>query len=154
MSTSGGGAYGVATYGVNVTAPAFTSVPVPVTFPTVAEALAADVKAPALLVTIGGVVTDAFEVHCSHGVERPVGTASIIIPAPIPAQVALNATVEIHAGYRGATARIFSGRIPDTAVDVDEQGFTATIRCVGWASLLAYPDEKELHWTGPVEFRT
>lgn len=106
-------------------------------------------QVPASLVTIEDrpVLVEAWETQ--HGVDRPIGTASITLPLPLPSYVALNARVEIQAGYRETgTQRVFSGRITDIDRDFDDGGAFARIRCTDWMELLDYTDEADLVFPG------
>lgn len=123
-------------------------------FATDTAALAADVKTPTLAVWIGHTPTACVEAHTAHGTEQPVGTCSLVLPAPRPAWVDYNADVTVQAGYaEGSLATIFRGRIPTTSEAFDEQGGWVRVSCVGYLSLLQWADYTDL-WisttAGPV----
>lgn len=122
------------------------------TFASIADALEADVKATRLRVWIDGVPTDCWEAHASHGVDQPIGTCTLVLPAPLPSNI-FNKSVLVQAGYRGAVRTIFSGRIPSHEASIDEQGKAGRINAVGWASLLDYPDYADLKFAGPISLR-
>jgi hypothetical protein len=119
-------------------------------FASVGEALAADVKAPQLRVTVGGRAVRCVEASTSHGVRQPIGTCSFVISAPVPSYVTLNTAVTVQMGYPGVTLIVFDGHIPNHAAAIDEQGRWATINAVGPASRLDYPDFADLRFIGPM----
>ena len=86
-----------------------------------------------LLVVIDRVETPAISVRTSHDVDQPIGTGSVTVLAPVPRQVRVAAPVDIYAGWDGATARIFSGRIADTTATWDDRGGMVTIPLEGHA---------------------
>ena len=125
----------------------------PLNFPSIAAALASDAKQVRQRVWIAGVPTDCWEAHASHSVDQPIGTCTLVLPAPLPAHVAYNAKVLVQAGYPGAVRTIFSGRIPAHEAAIDERGKTARVSCAGWASLLAYPDYADLRFDGAISLK-
>jgi hypothetical protein len=120
------------------------------TFASVGEALASDIKAPQLRVTVGGRAVRCVEASTSHGVRQPIGTCSFVISAPVPSYVTLNTAVTVQMGYPGVTLIVFDGHIPNHAAAIDEQGRWATINAVGPASRLDYPDFADLRFIGPM----
>jgi hypothetical protein len=122
-------------------------------FSSVADALLANVKTVQLFVFVEGVAVDVQEYHGSHDTEQPVGTGSLVLSAPVPEQVAFNATVEVQAGYAGAVRRVFHGRIPAYDGAIEERGVSARILLEGWASLLTFTDFADLSWPGPISLK-
>lgn len=123
------------------------------TFASVSSALEADMKAVRLKVWIAGRLTQVFEAHPIHDVNRPIGTCTLVLAAPLPSHVTINATVLVQAGYQGAVRTIFSGRIPSYGAAIDERGKTARVNAVGWASLLDYEDFADLRFSGPISLK-
>lgn len=144
--------YGVGHWDVDVWGPVTTSAPPTTTFASVAEALAADIKATRLRVWLDGVPIDCWEAHAEHGVMQPIGTCSLVLPAPLPADI-FNKSVVVQAGYPGAVRTIFNGRTPSHGADIDESGKVGRINAVGWASLLDYQDRADLKFAGPISLR-
>lgn len=106
-------------------------------------------QAPATLVTIAGRPVQVETWETQHGVDQPIGTASLTLPLPLPSFVGLNVPVEIQAGYRDSgTHRVFSGRITDIDRDLDDGGSFARVRCTDWMELLDYTDESDLVFPG------
>lgn len=122
------------------------------TFASIAEALEADVKATRLRVWIDGVPTDCWEAHASHGTDQPIGTCTLVLPAPLPADI-FNKSILVQAGYPGAVRTIFNGRTPAHEATIDEQGKSGRIDATGWASLLDYGDHSDLRFDGPISLR-
>lgn len=111
-------------------------------------------RTPVKLVTVDGLPIDAFGFDTHHGVNQPIGTARVTIPAPIPSTVTLNAPLAIQAGWLGSgTLPIFAGTITDIERGFDENGATATLRGTGKAAQLAFPNERDLVWRGETFLR-
>jgi hypothetical protein len=143
--------YGEAKYGATE-APLPQAVPL-ITFADVEEALASPLKPIRLYVRIGGEVVPAYEAHPRHGVNQPIGTVSLTIAAPRPEALRINAELEVIAGYPGAVATRFSGRIPADESAIDDRGAFVRVQGVGWASLLDYPEYSGLTIDGPVALK-
>lgn len=124
-----------------------------ITFATIDAAMAANVRPVRLYVRIGGVAVSATEAHTRHSVDQPVGTCTVYLAAPRPASLAMNAEIEIEAGYAGATRRIFHGFVTDDDSDTDNRGNLVRVDGAGWASRLAYPEPNGIEITGPVSLK-
>ena len=85
-----------------------------------------------LVVLVNGVPTRAFEADAQHGVNQPIGTASVTIPLPLPAHLlgpgerVLNAPITIQAGYDDGLRTIFAGRIDGDRMTMDARTREAT----------------------------
>lgn len=122
-------------------------------FPSIAAGFDATAKGISLTVFVGDQQTDCVAASCSHGVDQPIGTATLTLPLPLPAWIDLAVEVQVIAGYPGATATIFSGRVAADEGAIDERGMDATIRCEGWASLLAEPPAEDRAFDGPITLK-
>lgn len=91
---------------------------------------------------------ESFDVQL--GVDQGIATARFTIPLPLPLHVAPNAEVAIEIGHNNLSGQVFTGRIPSWDKAISIQGDIATVRAVGWASLLAYPDRFDLFYDGPI----
>lgn len=123
------------------------------TFSSIAEAFAAPAKGISLTVFVGGAQTDCLAASCSHGVDQPIGTATLTLPLPLPSWLDLAVEVQVIAGYPGATATVFHGRVATDEGAIDEGGFDATVRCEGWAALLAEPPATDRAFAGPITLK-
>lgn len=121
-----------------------------ITFATVEEAVASTVLPVSLYCRIGGVAVECYEAHISHGVDQPIGTCTVTLGLPRPASLAINAEIEVEAGYPGAVRRRFFGHIPDDDGAIDDNGPNLRVSGVGWASYLAYPNFADLSFDGPI----
>lgn len=102
-------------------------------------------KTARLVCTVAGRPLPILAVDAAHGVDQPVGTATLTLPVPLDPAVALNATAEVQAGYDETTIRtIFTGRVVTTHRELTDSGPVARVDCAGWASLLAFPDNADL----------
>jgi hypothetical protein len=125
-----------------------------ITFATVDEAVAAVVQ-PVVgpYCRIGGVAVAVTEVSTNHGVDQPIGTCTVRVEAPRPASLAINAEIEIEAGYDGAVRRIFHGRIPNDEAAISDQGRWVRVAGEGWASRLRYKSTEMIEIPGPVSLK-
>ncbi|MBA2707162.1 MAG: hypothetical protein H0U59_05095, partial [Gemmatimonadaceae bacterium] len=123
------------------------------TFADVDEAIAAKVRPVRLYVRIGGEAVDATEAHTRHGVDQLVGTCTVYVRAPRTANIAINAEIEIEAGYAGATRRRFHGFIPNDESITSTSGHMLRIDGVGWASRFGHPERAGIEITGPVSLK-
>jgi hypothetical protein len=100
--------------------------------------------------TIGGVETVVTEIHSAHGTAQPVGTCSLTIPLPLPAQVTDGASVVVELVKNGVdlAAPIFSGTFRALSENVSIDGNLATISCEGNGYRLAYALEKDIVYAG------
>jgi len=107
---------------------------------------------PTTLVTISGVPTPVDSWTTRHGVNQPIGTASITVPlGGDVSHIDLNATVEIQAGYRDEpTRRVFLGRIADIERRYGIDGADLRLQCEDWMTLLRYPLEEDLVYAGRI----
>lgn len=120
--------------------------------PTSATGLVA--RQPVSLVTISGQPVPALSWDSQHSVTQPIATASFVLPADLPGVVALNAPVAIQGGWMDAgTLRCFSGRIIDIDRDFGDDGPEVKVDCIGYGSLLDFPNERDLVWRGGTFFR-
>lgn len=129
-------------------APAFPP-PLP-TLTTPQEALDATYTHRIGAVFVDGVTVDALSWNAQFGVDQGVSTCQVRVPIPRPATVVANAPVEIQGGHNDLVGTMFSGRIPSWDLDMDQRGDLLTVRAVGWASLLAYPERFDLTYDGPI----
>src|SRR5690606_32218919 len=98
---------------------------------------------PRLVCTIAGRPTEVLSFDAQHGVNQPVGTATVTLPLPLPDHLygddgnVLNQRIEIKAGYEeGVITTRFTGRIDSDRMEIDEREMTATLSARGWATLL------------------
>ena len=124
-----------------------------IAFPDIETAVSATVQPVELYVRIGGEVVAATEATVRHGVDQPVGTCTVIIEAPRPASVAINAEVEIEMGYPGAVRRVFHGFIPNDESITDDRGRWVSIDGRGWASWLGEQEYSGVEITGPASLK-
>jgi hypothetical protein len=110
---------------------------------------------PAQVVAIDGTPYRALAVETQHGVDRPIGTATITL-APVGASVTdlraswLNRPIEAQIGYveNGGAARVFVGRIASISRAFDRNGSTLQVRANGYAELLDFPSEEDIVFAG------
>lgn len=119
-------------------------------FASIAAALAADVKAVRLYVRVNGALVDCTDVTVSCGVDQPVSTARLTLP--IGTTIGINSDIRIEAGYDGATAVIFSGRVPGRSGSITTTGRELSVDANCYTSLLAYPEATDLTYSGPISF--
>lgn len=124
-----------------------------ITFATLEDAVAADVQPVRLYVRIGGEAVTAWEATTRHDVDQEIGTCSVILAAPRPASLAINAEIEIEAGYAGATRRIFHGRIPNDHASIDNRGAMVRVTGQGWASYLREKSQADIELAGPISLK-
>ena len=124
-----------------------------ITFATIDDALAATVQPVVLYGRIGGEAVTITEATVQHGVDQPVGTCTVILEAPRPASVAINAEIEIEAGYAGASRRIFHGFIPTDESITDDRGRWLRVDGVGYDSWLTDEASSGIEITGPVSLK-
>ncbi|MDQ3539934.1 MAG: hypothetical protein M3440_04535, partial [Chloroflexota bacterium] len=106
-----------------------------------------------LFCTVNGIPTAAYEADGQCGVDRPIGTGSITIAAPLPDHIDLNVPIEIQGGYADGVIRtLFSGRVTDTQEEMTDRGALVTINAEGWAALLDWEQETDLVFAGPIAF--
>lgn len=107
-------------------------------------------QAPACLVTIGGIPTRVETWTTRHGVDQPIGTASLTIPTDgDTSHIDLNAAVEIQAGYADTTTqRVFTGRVVDIDRTLDTTGNTMRVQAEDWMALLNVRLEADHTFTG------
>lgn len=106
----------------------------------------------ALYCTIGGVPTRVYAADGQHDVDRPTATATVTLAAPLPDHIDINVPIEIQAGYiDGTIDTVFSGRVSDTTEALTERSALVTIAADGWTSLLAWRQETDLIFAGPIE---
>lgn len=112
---------------------------------------------PRLVVTVNGVSIPALAFDAQHGVDQPVGTATITVPLPLPDRLrgadgnVLNVPVEVQAGHDETAIRtVFSGRIDADRMEMDTTERTATLYARGWATLLDWEEEDDLEFAGPI----
>lgn len=92
----------------------------------------------------GGTRMNAVSVSTSHGVDNPIGIATIEVAKPIPAGFDINSTIMVTAGYeQGSQAVIFIGNIAEIDHEYGDDS-TVTFRCEGWARKLRNPQENEV----------
>lgn len=111
-------------------------------------------QTPSTLVTIAGVPTKVEVWSTRHGVDQPIGSASLTIPVDGDiSHIDLNASIEIQGGYNDApTERLFSGRIVDMDREADDSGRTIRVQCEDWCSVLAFRSEEDITFTGATQF--
>lgn len=99
-----------------------------------------------LQVRFDGEIVEAPNVRTSHGVEQPVGIATIDVPLSALDAIADGAEVTIDSPLDGA--RLFTGifRSPDRNASVS--GAIATLMCEGPNYRMTYPLEKDVVFTG------
>lgn len=113
---------------------------------------------PYNVVTVAGIPTQVSYVRTQHGVNQPIGKGSISIPLPLPDHLSgddpattINRPIAIQAGYKESILQpVFGGYIDSDSMSVDTSGAMATFDLVGYASLLAWPEERDLVFTGPI----
>lgn len=112
---------------------------------------------PAHVVTIAGVPYRALGVETQHGVDRPIGTATITLAPPVTggglAELRnrwLNRPIEAQIGYaeHGGASRVFAGRIDSISRSFDRNGYSISVRASGWATLLDFPSEEDIVFAG------
>lgn len=112
---------------------------------------------PAHVVTIAGTPYRALGVETQHGVDRPVGTATITLAQPETGGTLaelrdrwLNRPIEAQIGYveHGGAARVFAGRIDSIARAYDRSGYSLTVKASGYATLLDFPSEDDITFEG------
>ena len=123
------------------------------TFATTQDVLDAASTEARFFVFVNRILTPAFSYNGQHGTDQAVATARLTLDLPRPGYLTPNAPVEVQAGWDNRVGTIFSGRIPARTAAFDETDATLTIQCVGWASLLAYPDRFDLVYPGPITLR-
>lgn len=105
----------------------------------------------AIYCTIGGVPTRVYAGDGQHDVDRPTATATVTLAAPLADHIDINVPIEIQAGYRdGTIGTVFSGRVSDTTEALTERSALVTIAADGWTSLLAWEQETDLIFSGPI----
>lgn len=109
------------------------------------------------LATVNGAPTRVFGADTQHGVDQPIGTASITLPLPLPAHLLgpgerlLNAPLTIQAGFDDTGIdTIFTGRIDRDRFEMDARSRTATLHALGNATLLDWEEEHDLVFAGPI----
>ncbi len=113
---------------------------------------------PHKVVTIDGIPTRASYVRTQHGVDQPIGTGAISMPLPLPEHLSgeepeqtINRKIAIQVGYKESILRpVFGGYIDSDSMSVDATSATATFDLIGYASLLAWPEERDLVYNGPI----
>lgn len=107
-------------------------------------------QTPAAVVIIDGIPTPVESFTTRHGVDQPIGGASLTIPVDTDmTHIDLNADVEIKAGYADTTTeRIFAGRIVDIDRSLDVTGATIRVQAEDWATLLNFETETDETFTG------
>lgn len=107
-------------------------------------------RRPHNIVTVDGLLLDAITAEAHHGVNRPIGTATVACIPPGYTETELrdrwiNKPIEIQVGYEetGGARRIFSGRVARISREWGERGTRLQVRCNGWASILDFPSETD-----------
>lgn len=125
----------------------------PVPFETMQEVRASAFRDVAGYCRIDGIAVDMFECHPSFGVDQPVGTCRIVIPAPRPSVLQIGADIEVELGYFGLTRRRFYGQIPDDEYAITQDRYEITITAEGRAAFMRDGDAYGLVFDGPVSLK-
>ena len=126
---------------------------VAVALPEMQDAIDARHKRAQRIVFINGIKTDVIDVTTSHAVKDPIGTCTIELPAPLPANVFLGASVEVQMGYTQLTGTVFRGRIPKVSAAISTQGRMATITAVSNGNRLNRKDYVDVTYAGPITLK-
>lgn len=119
---------------------------------TTANARMTDLRPYPIMCTIAGHPTDVIRYDRSHGVDQPVATGSITLPLPLPEHLrggepgdVLNLPISMQVGYRESILRpVFNGYIRRDRMELSRDGYYATLGLVGYATLLAWPESRDL----------
>lgn len=115
----------------------------------------ASFKTPQQLVHVGGVVvTDVLDMTIRHGVDLPVGTCSLTVPLPMPANITPGAPIQVQLGYPEAMYTVFRGTIPKRQRAFSISGARATVNAVSDGDVLANPDYVDVKYAGPISLRS
>lgn len=94
--------------------------------------------------------TPVYQFRASYGVNQPIATGSITMRAPRPVHVQPAYNVLVYAGYDGASWILFNGRLADDEARFSERGGELTVDIEGWSRLLAYKNNAEVGFNGPM----
>lgn len=123
-----------------------------------ATATMTDLRPYPIMCTIAGHPTDVTAYSRSHGVDQPVATGSITLPLPLPEHLrggepgdVLNLPISMQVGYRESVLRpVFNGYIRRDRMELSRNGYYATLSMVGYATLLAWPESRDLEFSGNI----
>lgn len=99
--------------------------------------------------TIGGAVTSFLDATIDYGV-RKIAVCDLLIPSPVPGNVAVGAEVVVEASLDGnwLSTPLFTGEVRAIDPTVSAAGATTRVTCMGPAYRLAYPLGSDVTWTG------
>lgn len=100
------------------------------------------------------VETPVYQFRGTFGVNQPIAQGSITLRAPRPTHVQPGHNILVYAGYDGSSSILFNGRLADDEARFNERGGELTIDLEGWSRLLAYKNNAEVGFNGPMALST